>query len=214
MRTVIVAEDARSAETIRQALRHAPDCSLLGYIEPGRESLGPLRGCEPDLVLLDGCDADYARQARAAVPGATLVLFADVTEDQALERARTAGVDAIIARDCPATSVSLLVRELAAGNMFFFAQPGRRAATSPEGDQLTARELDLIRLATRGESNKTIARHLWVTEATVKAELAGLYRKFGVSDNAELSHYARAQGLVESTDAGPNGAATPLAAVA
>src|SRR4051794_2670267 len=190
MRVVIVAEDARSAESVRQALRHAPECRLLGYVEPASTFGAPLRDAKPDLVLIDGADHGCTRRLRSAVPGATLVLLTNALGADHVELARAAGVDAIISKNCPPASVGLLVRELANGRMHLGYQPGRRQAVSPVGANLSAREQEMIRLTVGGASAKTVARHLWVTEQTVKVEMLELQRKLGIANDVQLAHYA------------------------
>jgi DNA-binding NarL/FixJ family response regulator len=218
MRVVIVAEDARTAEGIRNVLPQAPACEVLGYVEPAHVPVGALREALPDLVLIDGSrdgrDPERVRRLRSAVPGTTLVLLTDDTASEHLIQARSAGVDAILSKECSDSSIGLLIRELAAGRMYLGYQPPRRQAPAPERLALSARELELIRLAVSGEPNRTIARHLWVTEATVARELFALSGKLGVSSTTEMAHYAHAQGIVDATDATSNIAATPLAAVA
>src|SRR3954451_20480139 len=104
MRVVIVADDARSAEGIRRVLRHAPACQVLGYVEPDRAPAGALRELSPDLILIDGLrdgrDPKRVRKLRSAVPGTTLVLLTDDTSADRLAHVRSAGVDAILSKEC------------------------------------------------------------------------------------------------------------------
>jgi DNA-binding NarL/FixJ family response regulator len=217
MRVVIIADDARAAEGIRNVLRHAPASELLGYVDPAGRFAGPLREAAPDLILIDGhCDGtdhERVRKVRAVLPGTPLVLLTDDTAADRLGQSRSAGVDAIISKDCPAASVGLLVCEIAAGHVYLGHQPPRRRTPTVER-HLTSREVELIRLVVAGESNGTIARHLWVTEATVAHEICALTAKLGVSNHTEMTQYAHAQGIVEATDAALKIAATPLVAVA
>ena len=54
--------------------------------------------------------------------------------------------------------------------------------------ELTARELEILRLVASGNSNRRIAQRLWVTEQTVKFHLSNVYRKLGVANRTEASH--------------------------
>src|SRR5215470_14166852 len=78
----------------------------------------------------------------------------------------------------------------------------RPARNEPHGfsARLTRRELDILRLVAQGRSNSQVAAILWVTEQTVKFHLANMYRKLGVSNRTEASHWAIAQGLVRPHD--------------
>jgi DNA-binding NarL/FixJ family response regulator len=61
---------------------------------------------------------------------------------------------------------------------------------------LTQRELEILRLAAGGASNSRIASELWIAEQTVKFHLSNTYRKLGVANRTEASHYAHLAGLL------------------
>jgi DNA-binding CsgD family transcriptional regulator len=61
---------------------------------------------------------------------------------------------------------------------------------------LNRRELEILRLVAEGRSNQEMAWILWVTEQTIKFHLANTYRKLGVRNRVEASHWAIARGLV------------------
>ena len=67
---------------------------------------------------------------------------------------------------------------------------------APRHHELTTRELEILRLAASGNSNRRIAERLWVTEQTVKFHLSNVYRKLGVTNRTEASHLAHMDGLV------------------
>jgi DNA-binding CsgD family transcriptional regulator len=71
---------------------------------------------------------------------------------------------------------------------------------------LTERELEILRLVASGSTNGDIARRLWVTEQTVKFHLRNIYRKLGVANRTQASHFAHVRGLVGPVSAfGPDG---------
>jgi DNA-binding NarL/FixJ family response regulator len=57
--------------------------------------------------------------------------------------------------------------------------------------------LEVLRLVSRGWTNRTVARTLWVTDETVKFHLSNIYRKLGVSNRAEASRWAAERGIAE-----------------
>jgi len=65
---------------------------------------------------------------------------------------------------------------------------------------LTRRELEILRLVAQGHANSQVAKILWVTDQTIKFHLISMYRKLGVSNRTEASHWAVAQGLVRPGD--------------
>jgi len=203
MRVLIIAGNALAAEAIRRALRHAPACRVIGYVD-GRHPCGTLvEEAKPDVVVVDGMTPGATalsrlRDARAAVPNAKLVLLTDRMEPRWLAAAAAAGADAAISKNGHLGSIGMLVREVAAGNVFHAFRPAPATAPDQAGvtHALTARELEILRLVAAGASNGRIASQLWVTEQTVKFHLSNVYRKLGVANRTEASHYAHVTGLL------------------
>jgi DNA-binding NarL/FixJ family response regulator len=218
MRVLIVANDATAAETVRRALRYAPTCRVIGWVD-GRKPCGELAAtARPDVVVLDESglpDTTFsrARDVRSALPESKIVLLAAKTDPRLLADAAAAGVDAAVAKTASPASVGMLIREVAAGNVFHFAP----SAPAPAGDAhadgiLTTRELEILRHVAAGLSNGRIATELWVTEQTVKFHLSNVYRKLGLSNRTEAAHYAHLNGLVDTGPARRALAATAAAA--
>lgn len=95
-------------------------------------------------------------------------------------------------------------RELHAGSGMVGSYPNgtavlagrpRRRRTGPGG--LTRREVEVLNLVSRGWTNRTVARTLWVTDETVKFHLSNIYRKLGVSNRVEASRWAAERGIAE-----------------
>jgi len=127
-----------------------------------------------------------------------------------------AGAHAAIAKTVQPGTLALLVREIWAGTVHHTFD-GLQASASPGGDHgtLTPRELEILRLVAGGDSNGRIARQLWVTEQTVKFHLSNVYRKLGVVNRTEASHYAHLHGLLELfSPARPQRGQEPVQAVA
>jgi DNA-binding NarL/FixJ family response regulator len=92
-------------------------------------------------------------------------------------------------------ALGTLLREVVQGNVVH-APRRHRPSTATEECPLTARELEILRLAAQGYTNGRIARELWVTEQTVKFHLSNTYRKLGVANRTEASRYAHLHDLV------------------
>jgi DNA-binding NarL/FixJ family response regulator len=214
MRVLIIVDNALTAEAIRREMRHAPSCQVIGYVNGRRPCAMTIADAAPDLVLVDDAGEERPtlnriREVRNAVPAAKVVLLTSRMNGDRLEEALSAGIDAAISKAAPPASVGLLIREVAAGNVFHaFA---RRAASDPVSSlvpNLTARELEILRWVAAGASNSAIARELFVTEQTVKFHLSNVYRKLGVANRTEASHYAHVHGLIDATQ--PQPMLTPL----
>ena len=98
----------------------------------------------------------------------------------------------------------MLVREVAAGHVYHAFGPAAKQAAIPDAaDGLTAREREILGLVAAGLPNGHIARQLWVTEQTVKFHLSNIYRKLGLANRTQASHYAHMHGLVEPARRSP-----------
>jgi DNA-binding NarL/FixJ family response regulator len=203
MRVVIIADTAIAAEAIRRGLRYTPTCEILGFAGARTTCGESIARARPDVIIFDdSCEAGAIvhriREAKAAAPEAKLVLVTRNMGPAALAEASAAGAHAAIAKTASPQSVGMLVREVACGNVFHaFAKP--IGATTPQRviDELTGRELEILRLVAGGSSNGRIAAQLWVTEQTVKFHLSNIYRKLGVANRTQASHYAHVNGLLD-----------------
>jgi DNA-binding NarL/FixJ family response regulator len=215
---LIVSEHAVAAEAVRRALRHTSNCRVIGFVHYERPAAIPRGADAPDVVLLDDTGRSETvllriPAIRAAAADSKLVLLTSRLEGEWLDTATTVGVDAVISRDVDPTILGTLVREIAAGTIFHPASHVRRArpVLAPPQTSLTAREQEILLLVASGASNARIATRLWVTEQTVKFHLSNVYRKLGVANRTQASHFAHISGLVAQT-AHPAPVAMPDAA--
>jgi DNA-binding NarL/FixJ family response regulator len=202
MRVLIVADNAVSASGLKMEMRHAGGCHVVGFIN-GRRSCGLIAAQEkPDVVLLEdmrSADLTLERIAelRRAMPEVKILLVTLCMDAGWLADASGAGVDAAIAKVARPGGVGTLVREVVRGNVFHAFAAGVTRAATPIAHDLTSRELEILRLAASGTSNRRIAERLWVTEQTVKFHLSNVYRKLNVSNRTEASHLAHRDGLLD-----------------
>jgi two-component system nitrate/nitrite response regulator NarL len=177
-----------------------------------------LRGnAPPDVLILLGIlplnpDEVCALQtAREAVPKVRIIILAENDCDPAqLERLMSIGVDALLPIDLSAEALveALLLVLLGEGFMFIeFMQrllARRELAVMPPTPDLTARQLDIVRLLAEGCSNKTIAEWLHATEGAVKVEIRRLLRKLGAANRTQAAIWAMERGLVSETGPSPD----------
>jgi DNA-binding NarL/FixJ family response regulator len=218
MRVLIITDNAVAAEGIRRGLRHAPSCRVLGYANGRLSCTALVAETSPEVVVIDEMkDTATAlariRDARSAAPDAKLVLLSADMDPAWLGDAAAAGIDAAIAKTDHLASVGMLVREVAAGNVYHaFTVAPAEVKQSWVSDVLTAREFEILRLVAAGMPNGRIAAELWVTEQTVKFHLSNIYRKLGLSNRTEASHYAHTHGLLKPAAPGAAERSMPVAA--
>ena len=207
IRLLIVADNAFVAEAIRRNVRHASALQVLGWVD-GRRACGPeVAESKPDAIVVDEMsrpELAVARvhEAREAAPAAKVIVLTSQMESDGLGAVVDAGAHAAIAKTVQSVNLGVLVREICAGGLYHaFASEARAALPAQAHSDLTQRELEILKRVAEGASNAAIARRLWVTEQTVKFHLSNVYRKLGVANRTEASHYAHVNRLVESTPA-------------
>ncbi len=219
MRVLIIVDNALTAEGIRLELRYAPTCQILGYVNGRSPCAMTIADANPDVVIVDDMADEAATlgritEVRAAAPDAKIVLLTMRMEPQWLSEATGAGIDAAVSKSASHATVGVLIREVANGNVFSaFARTPAKTRDTSQVPELTTRELEILQWVAAGASNGKIAGELWVTEQTVKFHLSNIYRKLGVANRTQASHFAYHNGLLEAPSPTSRTAA-PLAVAA
>jgi DNA-binding NarL/FixJ family response regulator len=164
-----------------------------------------LERLEPELLLLDlrlwsaSVSRNIAQLLRVS-PGTRIVAFSEQRgEDFEIELFR-AGVRAVCTTDVSAHELTKVVSVVLNGEIWIRRALMPKLIDSLVGDRsdtasgttgrfaiLTPREIEIARLIGQGASNKRIARHLAITEQTVKGHLTAIFRKTGVADRVKLA---------------------------
>jgi DNA-binding NarL/FixJ family response regulator len=198
-RLMIVADHSLAVHAIRLALRQTAGFRVVGFFDgrgPIRPSLLELR---PDVVVIDDMQRsehtlERIHETSEALPAAKSLLLTLRMEDEWLDTAFGAGVDAVVCKTVHPVSLGTMMREICDGNVALRHQA--RAVVPAQADcPLTDRELEILRLVAEGYTNGRIAAELWVTEQTVKFHLSNTYRKLGVANRTEASRYAHLHAL-------------------
>ena len=205
-RLLLIADDPLSASALRRALRATSAFEVLdGYVDGAVSCSATMAAHAPHVVVIDQLrsrDDTIARiaEVHAMAPAAKIVLLQDQMKPAWLTAAAAAGADAAIAKTFRLDGIGALVREVAAGNVFHSFAAARALPRPSEGSllsELTYRELEILHRVAAGAPNSRIAAQLWITEQTVKFHLSNVYRKLGVSNRTEASHFAYVHGLLD-----------------
>ena len=208
---VLVADSSFVIETIRLALRSAAGLNVIGKVD-GRTSVRrPIAESQPDIVLVDEMQSsenalERIRECREEAPSSVILLLTMRMEDQWVSEALAAGCDACLSKSAHLPSLGTLIREIVARNIVTALPATLAEGKLPlgnGGDDLTAREREILGLVADGLTNARIGRELWVTEQTVKFHLSNIYRKLGVSNRTEASRFAYTHGLLRRGAARP-----------
>jgi DNA-binding NarL/FixJ family response regulator len=205
IRVVVIADNAFVAEMIKRGLRHASGLHVVGYVDGRRPCGAATSAADPQVVVVDEMTwPDTAtlriREISAAVPKAKIIVLGNRSESSWLRDVVEAGAHAAIAKTVEPMTLGLLVREICAGTVYHAFTHGADTSRSGRAHaDLTKRELEILQLVAGGASNGSIARRLWVTEQTIKFHLSNVYRKLGVANRTEASHYAHVNQLIDSS---------------
>jgi DNA-binding NarL/FixJ family response regulator len=187
---------------------------LVAECDDGDEVPAAVAEHRPDVVLMDvrmrrvdGVSATRALAAAGDPP--PVLMFTTFDDDDVLWGAIEAGAAGFILKDSPAEDLIAAARAVAGGAAWLDPKVAprvlhafrRRARPQQEGaalvEQLTERELDVLRAMARGATNGEIAGQLYVSEATVKSHVGSLFAKLGVRDRAAAIVFAYDHGVVE-----------------
>jgi len=185
----VIGDCADGDEALQFLSEHGADVMLLDLRMPGRDGIATLqemgqRGLEiPVLVLTTFDDDELVLGALQA--GARGYMLKDVTLDQLLGGIRTLAAGGTLLQ--PALTDRLLRA---------IARPTHPSEPSAYQDPLTARELDVLRLAASGWSNRQIAQGLHLAEGTVKNHMSSVLLKLGVTDRTKAVLKALEAGIL------------------
>ncbi len=211
---VLLADDQ---ELVRSGFRLILDLTegieVVGEAADGREAVRLAKELQPDVVLmdvrmpeLDGIEA--TRRLRQAGAEARVLVLTTFDLDEYVYEAMRAGASGFLLKDAPREQLVTAVLTVARGEALlapaitqrlierFVGRPSPDQA-APALAELSARELEVLRLLARGLSNAEIAAELIIGEATVKTHVARILRKLDLRDRIQAVVFAYETGIVE-----------------
>jgi DNA-binding NarL/FixJ family response regulator len=214
--TVVIADDQRLVrQGLRLILESEPGIAVVAEAADGAEAVALVRQHSPAVALLDirMPVLDGLRAARLVIekyPATRVLILTTFDADEYVYEALRAGASGFLLKDAPSDQLIVAVRSVAAGDALIDPVITRRLisrfalAARPPGpgevpaalSALTARELDVLRLLTRGLSNQEIARELVVEENTVKTHVSRILTKLSLRDRVQAVVLAYETGLV------------------
>ena len=217
--TVIVADDQSAVrEGLVLLLGTLPGIVVAGQAADGDAAVELVAAVRPQVALMDlnmpGCDGVAAtRRIAAEHPDTRVVVLTTYADDESIIGALQAGALGYLTKDATRAEIGRAVVAAAAGQAVL--DPGvqqrllsaaARAPALPESadpsaseDELTPREADVLRLIAAGQSNREIARTLFVSEATVKTHVNRIFAKTGSRDRSQALRYAYTHGYADPT---------------
>jgi DNA-binding NarL/FixJ family response regulator len=193
-------------------LAKQPDIEVVAQASGGRVGVRLADELRPDVVLmdlrmpdLDGCEA--TRKVLERTPDTRVLVLTVASDDGNVEAALAAGACGFIAKDTRVDDVVVAVRAAAQGVAWLSPRAAevvlgrvRERGMAPDPDlegekQLSARELDVLRLIARGMENSEIAETLCISPRTAKNHVSNLLAKLGLPSRVHAAIYAVRRGL-------------------
>lgn len=211
IRVLITDDHEIVREGMRLILETAEHIEVVGEASDGAEALRLTGRKQPDVILMDlrmpGMDGLTAiAHLQREHPDVAIVILTTYNEDDLMLRGLQAGARGFLLKDTSRTLLLDTIEAAARGDSLLDAGVMSRLlahigttnqnVSPPEPNPLTERELEVLQVVARGETNKGVALQLGITERTVKAHLTSAYNKLGVDSRAAAIAIAAQNGWV------------------
>ncbi len=211
---VVIADDQRVVrDGLTMLVGLIDGVEVVGAAADGVEAMELADRERPDVVLMDlrmpnmeGAEA--TRNIREALPGTQVLVLTTYADDEFLFPALQAGARGYLTKDASAEEIELAIRALVAGqthldpavqqrllSAVLDSQPQAAGEQRDSPDDLTPREVEVLKLIAAGLSNAEIADALVVSAATVKTHVNRIFYKTGARDRAQAVRYAYQHGI-------------------
>ena len=215
--TVLLADDhTLFRQGLRSILAAQPDIEVVGETENGRQAVQLAQKFRPDVVVMDigmpqlnGLEA--TRQILAAGLPCKVLVLSSYGDDEYVHQLTEAGASGYLIKQSAATDLIKAIHEAHKGNAFFSPSISKRILEyyraafvggqplKKHGDELTAREHEVLQLIAEGRLNKEIAAELHLSIKTVERHRQQLMDKLNIHDIAGLTRYAISRGVIENS---------------
>jgi DNA-binding NarL/FixJ family response regulator len=200
---VLTADDHALLRTgIASLVEIEPDMELAAQASTGREAIEQFRRHRPDITLMDlqmpdisGIEAIIA--IRSEFPDARIVVLTTYAGDVQVVRALKAGARSYLLKGNVHTDLLATIRAVHAGQKRIPPEVAAELAMHTTEDQLTVRELEVLKLIAQGNANKEIAAQLSVREDTVKSHVGNILEKLGANDRTHAVTIGLKRGIID-----------------
>ncbi|HEV2988455.1 MAG TPA: response regulator transcription factor [Candidatus Angelobacter sp.] len=202
IRVLTVDDHPLLREGIAALVNAEPDMKLVAEASNGLDAVEKFRLHRPDVTLMDlqmpglnGLEA--LSQIQAEFPGARIVVLTTYSGDAQVVAALRAGARGYILKGHVHRELLETIRAVHAGQKRIPPEIAAELAQHVADDDLTPREIDVLRLIAAGNANKQIADQLSIGEATVKSHVTNILSKLGANDRAHAVTIGLKRGIIQ-----------------
>ena len=207
IRLVVVDDHPVVRHGLVSMLGYEKDLQVVGEAANGEDAVNVILEHKPDVTLLDlrlpgFSGIEVMKQVRAQLPHARFLVLTTYDTDEYIIPALSNGAQGYLLKDTSPDELVRAIHSIAQGGAAL--QPGVAArflenvAGQKSSEELSDRELEVLRLLVSGASNKMIASQINLSENTVKSHLSHIFSKLSVQSRAEAVAVALQRGLVQS----------------
>jgi NarL family two-component system response regulator LiaR len=212
---VLVADDhAIVRKGIRALLATEPDIEVVGEVENGQEAVAEADRLRPDVILMDlvmpemdGIEA--IRRITAHQSEARILVLTSFAADDKVFPAIKAGALGYLLKDSSPGELVQAIHQVYRGESSLHPTIARKllqelsrpSERPPTPEPLTEREVEVLRLVARGQSNREIADQLVISEATVRTHVSNILGKLHLASRTQAALYALREGLASLDEA-------------
>ena len=189
-------------EGIAAIINNQPDMQMVAQAATGSEAIQMFRQHLPDVTLLDlrlpdmsGIDVLIA--IRSEFPEARVVMLTTFEGDVDIRRALEAGARGYVLKNMPPKDLVEVIRQVNKGRKRIPADVAAQLAEYVGEDDLTEREVDVLRHVASGNRNREIGEQLFISEETVKVHIKHIMEKLGANDRTEAVAIAVRRGIIQ-----------------
>ena len=178
------------------------DMQLVSQASSGNDAVRQFREHRPDVTLMDlrlpdisGIDAMMA--IRAEFPEARVIIVTTFEGDAEIHRALEAGARGYLLKNMPPNDLVQAIRSVHAGKKRIPPEVASQLAEHVADDNLTAREIDVLKQVAGGNRNREIGELLRISEETVKVHIKHIMDKLGAKDRTQAITIAVRRGIIQ-----------------
>lgn len=205
VRIVTADEHSLVREGLAAVINGEPGMKVIAHAGTGAAAIDAYRAYRPDVLTLDLLLPDMpgehvAAQIMAEFPNARIVVITSVRGDVHMLRALESGVKGIVSKGMDHRELLETIRQVHAGRKVIPRQVAATLAEHVGEEGLTRRELQVLRLAARGNRNKQIAAHLSIADETVRMHMKNILSKLGAHDRTHAVTIALMRGIFQLSE--------------
>ena len=199
IRLLIADDHPTFLEGLSRLLQDEEDLECIAKSTDSIEAIKLAKELQPDVAIIDvsmpnlnGIEA--AKQIRAACPTTAILMISAFEYQSYIVASLQAGARGYMSKSAPLNELVSAIRlvhkggsvlDLKAADTVVSYLTARGSRDKTDFEQLQPRELEVLKLAAKGMSNKEIARELFISERTVQTHLVNIFRKFGVNSRTQ-----------------------------